>query len=74
MDRLAIWYVIMTYDVTPGIMRQIWRVLKSIPCTMGDVDRLWAKEVQPLISNSPMPIATYIFYREVENPITQEKV
>lgn len=69
---IPIWYVVMMGKPGPNYSFMIWQVVKSIPCTLDDVDRLWRDEAQPLLNQPGGQVQVLYVAREVESPITQE--
>jgi len=66
-----IYYVIVKQlPMAPQMFYNVHQIIKSIPCTVEDVPRLWEEEIGPHLADNYMPM---IFAREPKNPFQEEK-
>jgi len=64
-----IYYVVIKHlPYLPSVPYAISQIIKSIPCTVDDIPRLWEEEIGPHLAENYMPM---IFVREPKNPFQE---
>ena len=71
---MPIYFVVAEQIMQPYLRFNVWKIIKTIECSIDDIDKIYHTEVVPLLQGSGRNIQAMYFYREPPNPFSGNSV